>query len=267
MLLSDDRDRVKVRTVGMGHGFGEYRYAKTPDREPGDDIGRAGLERHVCLESMRGTRLVERCAYARTTCQTQERSLVQSRDGDRARGSERIVLSYRRHEPLIRDGLRSESSGHGGGQASEREVQSSGQNSLDEAIRRVLGQRDHDTRMGDMESRQLIEPSGNGARGRHPDRNMPADKARELIGSLPSSGDGRKCRPGIRKNRGASSGHPDDPLGTIEERLTEFAFESADLSADPGLTHANAFSGTCEVGLLDHGNEVLELTDLHMQRF
>ena len=49
----------------------------------------------------------------------------------------------------------------------------------------------------------------------------------------------------------------------VEENLTQLALQASDLRADRGLGDMRTLGGPCEVGLLGHGDEVLQLPQFH----
>ena len=73
-------------------------------------------------------------------------------------------------------------------------------------------------------------------------------------GQAPSSG-GQERPPGLREGDPAVVPH--------EEGVTEFPFESLDRGAQAGLHHVDPRRGAGEMQLLGHGNEMLELAELH----
>jgi hypothetical protein len=51
----------------------------------------------------------------------------------------------------------------------------------------------------------------------------------------------------------------------VEERTSELLFEQADLPADRGLRNVKTLPGPGEAVFLGHGEEHLELTDIHVE--
>jgi hypothetical protein len=56
-------------------------------------------------------------------------------------------------------------------------------------------------------------------------------------------------------------------MRTVDQCRADVLLELADLGADPGLADVHALGRAREVRLLGHRDEVLELSQFHIQRF
>ncbi len=80
---------------------------------------------------------------------------------------------------------------------------------------------------------------------------------------MPGPGDRVEGGPRVRENGRARLGQPDRSSRPVKQFLAELAFQLADLSAHPGLGDMHAGRGPGEVGLLGHGDKVVQLPKFH----
>jgi hypothetical protein len=74
---------------------------------------------------------------------------------------------------------------------------------------------------------------------------------------------GKHCT-GLGKQPLARAGQPHVPGRTVEQHDAELALEASDLLADRCLDDMQAFGGAAEPAFLGDGEEVLQLSQLHV---
>ena len=114
-----------------------------------------------------------------------------------------------------------------------------------------------------MEVREQLGQDRQRAPAHHPDRDLAADQAGQLVHGQPGAVHRVQRGPGERQHGGADLGEPDRPAGTVKQLLAELRLQPADLRADAGLGDVHSRRRPGEAGLLGHGDEVLKLVDLH----
>jgi hypothetical protein len=82
-------------------------------------------------------------------------------------------------------------------------------------------------------------------------------------GALDADGS-RESGPGVGQCSGTGRGEPDRALGSIEQWLTQFAFQPLDLGAHHRLRHVKLLRGAREIHLLADPDKVFQLTQLHL---
>jgi hypothetical protein len=96
---------------------------------------------------------------------------------------------------------------------------------------------------------------------------VPAHQPGELVNGKSRTGDRGERGSRIRQHRGTRLREAHGPAGAVQQVLSEFALESPDLGAHPRLRDVHPGGRPREVRLLGDGHEVLQLTQLHNQRF
>lgn len=112
------------------------------------------------------------------------------------------------------------------------------------------------------QERGQIESAGAGPRDQA-DPDATAEQPAELVHGLPYLLDGGERGPRIREDGLAHLRHGHRTAGAVQERLPQLPLELPDLCAHPGLRQMQPGGGTGEVGLLHHGDEVLQLPKFH----
>lgn len=183
-------------------------------------------------------------------------------DGDATASPPGVRPGDGRHDPLISD--------HLGGQAhreirahrQDRGVETAGPDAVDQGVGVIGAERDVDERMRAVEVGQqaghvevVRRDAADGDRAPH----QIAEFGHRRAGVT----DGAQGSPGVRQERLPRRGESHRAPVAVEQRLAEFAFQTPDLGADRGLRDVFAFGGPREVGLLRHGDEVVELPQFH----
>jgi hypothetical protein len=187
---------------------------------------------------------------------------------DRVPRGQRVVQADDRDERLVGDDLDVDARWRVGRQAGERHVDPPRPQTLEESAGGGLGKRDLHRRMTAVELGQELGQVDvvRGHRGHHPDGDVPADEPGELRHHVTCARHRLQRRPRVGEHGGAHLGEAHRTARPVEQVLAQLAFEAPDLGAHTGLCDVQPGGRTREVRLFGHGDEVLQLTQLHNQQ-
>jgi hypothetical protein len=118
-----------------------------------------------------------------------------------------------------------------------------------------------------VERGEGVEQRGDRAADHHAHDDAAAHQAVDVVDGLADRTRGGQRRARVLEGGRAGGRHRRRAARAVDERGAELALELADLRADAGLADVNALGGAGEVRLLGDGDEVLQLPELHTQRF
>ncbi len=130
-------------------------------------------------------------------------------------------------------------------------------------VRAALGQRDLDAGVGAVERGQHLRQPDRSAPDHGPDGDPAAHQPGQLVHGRAGALDRGQRGPGVGQHGVAGRGGAHGAAGAVQQLLPELPLQPADLRAHPGLGHVHPVRGAGEAGLLDHGDQVLQLSQLH----
>ena len=167
--------------------------------------------------------------------------------------------------PSLMIGKASNPSGGAVAVPDESEIDRTGADPFDEAVGTVLGQRDLDPGVRDVERGQRVEQRLHRAGGDHPDDEPAPDQLVHVVHGLPHRVGRGEGRAGVHERRFSRGRECRRPARPVDQRGAEVVLELPDLRADPRLADVDAFRGTGEVRFLGDRDEVLQLPQFHKQ--
>jgi hypothetical protein len=159
------------------------------------------------------------------------------------------------------------SGGRPAGRADQSQVGRAGPHPGYQLVGGVLDQGELDAGVHQVERRKGREQWGDGACGDHSDHEPTPDQPVHLVDGHPHGGHRGQYRARGLQGRRACRGQGRRPSRPVDQKGPQLVLELPDLGAHPGLADVHAVGRPGEVGLLGDRDEVLQLPDLHNQKF